>query len=57
LPGKNINPYDRSLKILARLYPEIFLSLVMDMNEDIEVMVENPEINLLMTLQKLLNQY
>jgi hypothetical protein len=46
LAVKNINPYDRSLKILARLYPEIFLSLVMDLNEDIEVMVENPEINL-----------
>ena len=44
--SKKINPYDRSLKILARLYPEIFLSLLMDLNEDIEVMVENPEINL-----------
>jgi len=30
--SKKINPYDRSLKILARLYPEIFLSLLIDPN-------------------------
>ena len=35
--AKQINPYDRSLKILARLYPEIFLGLVLELNEDIEV--------------------
>jgi len=44
--SKKINPYDRSLKILARYHPEIFLSLLIESNEDIEIMVENPEINL-----------
>lgn len=44
--SKKINPYDRSLKILARLYPEIFLSLLIDPDKNIEVTVENPEINL-----------
>lgn len=44
--SKKINPYDRSFKILARLYPEIFLSLLIEPNEDLKVMVENPEINL-----------
>ena len=42
---KKINPYDRSLKVLARHYPEIFLSLLIDPAQDIEVMVENPELN------------
>ena len=42
---KKVDRYDRSLKILARLYPKIFLSLLID-PETIKVTVENPEINI-----------
>ena len=44
--NKRVNVYDRSLKILARRYPEIFLGLVIDSVEDMEIMVDNPEINI-----------
>jgi len=43
--SKKVDPYDRSLKILARLYPGIFLSLL-SLGETIEAAVDNPEINL-----------
>ena len=43
--SKRVNPYDRSLKILARLYPGVFLSLL-NLGEPIEAAVDNPEINL-----------
>jgi predicted transposase YdaD len=43
---KKVNPYDRSLKVMARHYPQIFFSLMIDPGKEMEIMVENPEINL-----------
>ncbi|MEW6379868.1 MAG: hypothetical protein AB1611_09695 [bacterium] len=45
---KKVKPYDRSLKILAKYHPHIFLSLLIDPAEveGLEITVENPELNL-----------
>jgi predicted transposase/invertase (TIGR01784 family) len=44
--SKKIDPYDRSLKVMARHYPQIFFSLLIDPAKEMEIMVDNPEINL-----------
>ncbi len=42
-----IAPFDRSLKILARDHPEIFLKLILHGDEVVDIAVqENPEVNL-----------
>ncbi|MEW6379866.1 MAG: hypothetical protein AB1611_09685 [bacterium] len=43
---KKVDIYDRSLKVLARHYPKIFLSLLIESVENFKIRVENPEINL-----------
>jgi hypothetical protein len=45
--ARKIDLYDRSLKVMARLHPQIFFSLLMDdPDEKIKITVENPELNL-----------
>jgi hypothetical protein len=43
---KKVDIYDRSLKVLARHYPKIFLSLLIEPVQNFKISVENPEINL-----------
>jgi len=43
---KKVDIYDRSLKVLARHYPKIFLSLLIESLESFKINVENPEVNL-----------